>query len=93
MTNRTFETFYADAIPVLMLPGDFVTAVYGPAALTLVPAGDVATHLTDALRRPEYYWDAVLQTRAHLARHHSYAQRFQELGKLAEESVRPGGAR
>lgn len=93
VTNRTFETFYADAIPVLMLPRDLVTAVYGPAALTLVPADDIAAHLTDALRRPEPYWDAVLQTRDHLARHHSYTQRFQELSKLVEESARPGDAR
>lgn len=93
VTNRTFETFYADALPVLMLPRDFVTAIYGPAALSLVPAGDVATHLTDALLRPELYWNAVLQTREHLARHHSYARRFQELGTLVEASARPGGTR
>ena len=83
VTNRTFETFYADTLPVLMLPRDFVAAIYGPAALTLVPGDDVAAHLTDALQRPGAYWDAVLKTRAHLAQHHSYAQRFQELGELA----------
>ena len=49
VTNRTFETFYADTLPVLMLPRDFVPAVYGPAALTLVPGDDVAAHLD---RRP-----------------------------------------
>ena len=86
VTNRTFETFYADALPVLMLPRDFVTAVYGPAALALVPLGDVGAHLTDALDRPEPYWDAVLQTRSHLARHHSYVRRFEELGGLVERS-------
>ena len=37
VTNRTFETFYADALPVLMLPRDFVKAIYGDAALALVP--------------------------------------------------------
>jgi hypothetical protein len=87
VTNRTFETFYADALPVLMLPREFVTEVYGPSALALVPGDDVAAHLIDALKRPEVYWDAVLQTRTHLARHHSYAQRFKELGALV------GGAR
>ena len=86
VTNRTFETFYADALPVLMLPRDYVTAVYGPAALALVPRGDVGAHLTDALERPEPYWEAVLQTRSHIARHHSYAQRFQELAGLVERS-------
>jgi hypothetical protein len=90
-TIRTFETFYGDALPILMLPRDFVSAVYGPAALTLVPEDDVAAHLKDALRRPEVYWEAVLQTRSHLARHHSYAKRFQELAALLEKRGR--GAR
>jgi hypothetical protein len=71
-----------------MLPRDFVSAVYGPAALTLVPGDDVAAHLKDALRRPEVHWEAVLQTRYHLARHHSYAKRFQELAALLEKRVR-----
>ena len=52
MTNRTFETFYADSIPVLMLPRDFVAAIYGEAALKLVPGDDVAAHLIDALKQP-----------------------------------------
>lgn len=82
VTVRTFETFYADAIPVLMLPRDFVAAVYGEAALTLVPDGDVGAHLQQALAEPEQQWQAVLQTRAHLARHHSYAQRFQVLERI-----------
>lgn len=79
VTNRTFETFYADALPVLMLPREQVSALLGPAALALVPGDDVAAHLGEALRNPEPLWEAVLETRAHLARHHSYARRFQEL--------------
>jgi hypothetical protein len=93
VTNRTFETFYADTLPVLMLPRDFVSAIYGPAALTLVPGEDMAGYLKDAMRRPEHYWTAVLQTRDHLARHHSYAQRLQELATLAAAGGRSGGAR
>jgi len=93
VTVRTFETFYADSLPVLMLPRDLVKAVYGPAALALVPAADVAAHLRDALRRPEPYWDAVLQTRSHLARHHSYAQRYQALEELVKDRRRSGVAR
>ena len=61
-----------------------MTAVYGPAALALVPGDNVAAYLTDALSRPETYRDAVLQTRSHLARHHSYPQRLQQLDKLVE---------
>jgi hypothetical protein len=93
VTSRTFETFHGDTLPVLMLPREFVTAVYGAAALALVPGDDLAAHLTDALRRPETYWDAVLQTRSHLARHHSYAQRFRELDTLVEDRTRSGAAR
>lgn len=87
VTVRTFETFYADSLPVLMLPRDFVQAIYGEAALTLVPGDDLAAHLIDALERPEVYWDAMLQTRAHLARQHSYDRRLQELGGLLEEQM------
>lgn len=89
VTNRTFETFYADTLPVLMLPKDLVTSIYGRAALALVPGEDVVAHMADAMRRPEPYWEAVLQTREHLARHHSYAQRFQELERLVKDRKVP----
>jgi hypothetical protein len=92
VTNRTFETFYADAIPVLMLPRDFVASIYGEAGLALVPGDDVAAFLDDALTRPEFYWDAVLQVRGHLARHHSYAQRLGELAALPRTAPRLGAA-
>lgn len=93
VTNRTFETFHADSLPVLMLPREFVAAIYGEAALALVPGDDIAAHLDDALGRPEAYWDAVLQTRAHLARRHSYAQRLRELAALTGGPAAAGGAR
>jgi hypothetical protein len=92
VTVRTFETFYSDSLPVLMLPREFVSAIYGPAALPLVPGDDIAAHLKEALNHPEMYWDALLQTRAHLARHHSYATRFQELGRLLADCARSGVA-
>jgi hypothetical protein len=93
VTNRTFETFYADALPVLMLPRPFVAELYGPAALALVPGDDIAAHLMDALRRPEAYWDAVLQTRSHLARHHSFERRFHELRAISETAAQPRSGR
>jgi hypothetical protein len=71
-----------------MLPREFVTVVYGAAALALVPGDDLAAHLRDTLTRPETYWEAVLQTRAHLARHHSFERRFQELQALLAERKR-----
>lgn len=64
VTVRTFETFYADALPVLMPPRDLVAAIYGESALKLVPGESLAEHLTTALERPEDHWDAVPQTRA-----------------------------
>jgi len=79
ITNRTFETFCSDTIPLLMLPNNLVEAIYGPSALVLAPSDDVAVRIEDMLRRPEVYWDAVLKTRAYLAAHHSYEQRFEEL--------------
>jgi hypothetical protein len=93
VTNRTFETFYADSLPVLMLPKDFVAAIYGPAATKLVPGDDLAAHLTDALNAPEPYWDAVLQTRSHLARYHSYAERYRQLAALVADRASSGAAR
>ena len=81
----------AGLLPVLMLPREFVTAVYGPAALALVPGDDVAAHLRDAFTHPEPYWDAVLQTRSYLGRQHSYARRFQELDSLLDGRARSAG--
>ena len=81
VTNRTFETFYADTIPLLMLPEEFVEKIYGAAAKKLVPSKGIANLVADALKNPEAYWDAVLKTRTHLAAHHSYAVRIEELKK------------
>jgi hypothetical protein len=84
VTNRTFETFCADTIPLLMMPDEIVEAVYGPEARLLIATEDTAGRLQDMMRRPEEYWNAVLKTRAHLAMHHSYEQRFKELMALLE---------
>jgi len=92
VTNRTFDTFYADTIPVLMLPREFVETILGPAALPLVPEGDIGAHLKRVLNQPEPYWESVLQTRLYLATHHSYEKRFQELQSLLGEQGRlPAG--
>jgi hypothetical protein len=84
VTNRTFETFCADVLPLLMLPDRYLEEIYGPAARPLAPGDDVAGRLRDVLRHPEAYWDAVLKTRAHLAREHSFARRFKELLAILE---------
>ncbi|MBT3069476.1 hypothetical protein KKP04_01145 [Rhodomicrobium sp. Az07] len=82
VTNRTFETFLADTVPVLMLPKAFVEEIFGAAALKLVPKEGVARHLEELLDDPVATWDAVLKTRQHLARHHSFERRFAELEAL-----------
>jgi hypothetical protein len=79
VTTRTFETFCADTIPILLLPPQMVEDLYGSAALPLRADENVSDLVTDMLRRPDTYWDAVLKTRAHLAERHSYDQRFREL--------------
>jgi hypothetical protein len=84
VTNRTFEAFAADGIPILMLPPDLVESVYGPDALALVPGDDVASHVSRAMRDPQTYWDAVLKTRRHLGQHHSFERRFAELIEILE---------
>ncbi len=83
VTNRTFETFQADCVPVLLQPRDFVESIYGPAALRLVPGKNVGEHLENLLDDPLGTWEAVHETRAHLAQHHSITGRISQLEELA----------
>lgn len=85
VTNRTFETFCSDTIPILMLPEETVREIYGESALMLAPGDQVSERLTDMMRHAESYWDAVLKTRAHLAKHHSYHRRFEQLAKILSD--------
>ena len=41
VTNRTFETFCSDTIPLLMLPSEMIESIYGPAARLLAVGEDV----------------------------------------------------
>jgi hypothetical protein len=79
LTQRYFEEFCADTIPLLMLEPDFAEAVYGRAARELVLQGRVAERMLDALRRPDHYRAIVEDVRRHLVAHHSYGRRVQEL--------------
>jgi hypothetical protein len=79
LTLKYFEIFYADTIPLLMLPDDLVEAVYGPAARELTLPGRVAEKVLDALRRPDHYRGLVEDVRRHLAAHHSWERRLDEL--------------
>lgn len=79
LTLKYFEIFYADTIPLLMLDADHAEAVYGPASRELVLPGRVAEKLLDALARPDHYRGVVEDVRRHLAAHHSYDRRVDEL--------------
>jgi hypothetical protein len=85
VTNRTFETFCSDTIPLLMIPEKLAESIYGPAARPLVVGPDVTGRVKDVLDRPEVYWDAVLKTRAYLAEHHSFQRRIAELSAILEK--------
>ncbi|MBX2805729.1 MAG: glycosyltransferase [Hyphomicrobiales bacterium] len=79
LTLKYFEIFYADTIPLLMLDADHAEAVYGPASRELVLPGRVAEKIADALERPDRYREIVADIRRHLAVHHSYDRRVDEL--------------
>ena len=79
VTNRTFETFCSDTVPLLMLPDQMIEAIYGPAARRLAVGEDPAAHISDILVHPDVYWDAIVKTRTHLARTHSFEARVREL--------------
>jgi hypothetical protein len=84
VTNRTFETFHADTVPLVMLPEGLAAAIYGPAVHPLVPGDDIAGWLRQIMHDPEPCWDAILRVRQYLAAHHSYRQRLSELVALVE---------
>jgi hypothetical protein len=84
VTNRTFETFLADTVPLVMLPEGFAEAIYGPDVHPLVPGNDVAGWLRQIMSDPGPCWDAIVRVRKNLATHHSYKQRLSELVALVE---------
>jgi hypothetical protein len=79
LTQRFFEEFCADTIPLLMLEPEFAEAVYGPAGRELTLVGRVAEKILDALHRPHYYQSLVEDVRRHLMIEHSYDRRVREL--------------
>lgn len=79
VTCRTFETLAANTIPLFDLPDAFVREIYGNAALALTFGDRPTEKILDVLDRPRHYVDAVHAVRRHLAAHHSYTVRFQQL--------------
>jgi hypothetical protein len=79
VTNRIFETFLADTIPLVMPPQSLAESIYSSAVRPLLPKQDIAGWLQEMIRNPAAYWEAVQGVRRHLAEHHSYHRRVTEL--------------
>jgi hypothetical protein len=79
LTSKYFEIFEADTIPLVMLEPEHAARVYGPAGRELALHNDIADKLVDVLTHPERYQAHVRAVRQHLAVHHSYERRVQEL--------------
>jgi hypothetical protein len=79
LTQKYFEVFCADTIPLLMLEEDHAELIYGPAGRELTLPGRAAEKILDALRNSDRYRSIVEDVRSHLVAHHSYDQRAREL--------------
>ncbi len=79
LTSKYFEILCADTIPLVMLDPDHAESVYGPAGRELALYDDIGAKLLEALSRPRKYLDLVQEVRGHLAVHHSYRRRVEEL--------------
>jgi hypothetical protein len=79
LTSKYFEIFAADTIPLVMLDPDHAESVYGPAGRELTLQDQIADKLLDVLGHPRKYHEIVQEVRCHLAAHHSYRQRVQQL--------------
>jgi hypothetical protein len=84
VTCRTFETIAASTIPLFGFDAAFAAEVYGPTAVELVlPLERPQDKVLDVVARPGYYAGIVADLRRHLAVHHSYAARLQQLLDIA----------
>lgn len=84
LTSKFFEIFTADTIPLVMVDGDQAESVYGPAGRDLALYGNgmgIEDRLLDALQNPRRYREIVQKVRSHLAVHHSYRKRVEDLVK------------
>jgi hypothetical protein len=79
LTSKYFELFAADTVPLVMLDPDHAASVYGPAGRELALHDRIAEKLFDVLSHPAKYHEIVEEVRGHLARHHSYHRRVEQL--------------
>jgi len=62
-----------------MLDPIHAESVYGPSGRELALHSNVADRLIDTIENPTKYHECVEEVRSHLAAHHSYRNRVQEL--------------
>ncbi len=79
LTAKYFELFCAETIPLVGLDPDHAASIYGPEGRALALYPDVADRVADAIGHQARYRDIVEAVRQHLAAHHSYRKRLQEL--------------
>jgi hypothetical protein len=85
VTCRTYETPAANTIPLFGQDANYVSEIYGEAAIELVlPEQAPEEKVVHLLSNPEYYAKIILGIRRHLAEKHSYAVRLKELIGIVE---------
>lgn len=84
LTSKYFEIFWADTIPLPALEPELAGMVYGQAGRELALDGDISEKLLDVVKRPEKYRRIAQDVRKHLAEHHSYQKRMQQLVEVLQ---------
>lgn len=85
VTPRIFETVASNTIPLLVLDPDYVREIYGEQALELVlPAEAPHEKISDIVHNHERYREVVMETRRHMAEHHSHIARLRRLIEIIE---------
>ncbi len=88
VTCRTFETPAAGTLPLFGLDREYVSEIYGEAALELMlPNENAHEKIADFLRRPDDYGDVVMAIRRRMNQEHSYDARLRQLTGILSEST------
>lgn len=82
VTNRTFESFCMDTIPIILFKPRLAKYLYGESSSMLIPGSDTNKFISNVLDNPKLYWDAVIEIRDFLIKKHTFEQRYNELTKL-----------
>ena len=82
ITNRTFESFCMDTIPIILYKPKLAKYLYGDSSKMLIPGNDIHKFISNVLSNPKLYWDIVIDIRDYLIKKHTFEQRYSELAKL-----------